>query len=360
MNSLIPHVFNNMYDASLHLIHHGWVVISLLSDEQTNSFKNKIHESLSNIENGGNDIFHTSIPRVLGGMLKTHHTSMLRPVHEIRKLARTRFFEFLKESDYHVFDYTNFSIPNEEIDLTCNPDAIFVSSSIQPSFPRSVCDNLQNGGLWWHVDTDEERSFIQGSVVLDNPLGSEEFCVISESHKYFNILDESRRLGSDFYMLTSNDLKKYDENNCDKISLRIPSGSYVLWYSSTVHTVKPFYNSITPRIQIYVTFAPIIHIRGKEYEDLLLKKCLAILLGGSCRHLPYPCEITWQNGIHGYTRDLIPFGELPDFFMFSKVIDFFDDNNLNIYGIDDYETLRNLIEYWGYNWDETMYSFINF
>lgn len=356
VKSIIPQVFTSMYDASLHLIQHGWVVVSLLSSEQVNTFTNDIHASLHSVSGSTGseqcNVFHSGIPRTLGGMIKTHHASMLRPVHELRKLARTRFYEFLSQADQHVFDHTNFAIPNNENELTCNPDAIFVSSSLHPRFPRAAREHVQKGGLWWHVDTDEERSFIQGSVVLQNPIGSEEFCVYSESHKHFDVLDDSRRLGSDFYMLSLDDLTKLQERGCEAVSLQVPSGSYVLWYSSTVHTVKPFGNALEPRVQMYVTFAPLHGIRGEERQDLELMKVLAVLLGGSCRHLPYPCGITWQNGYEGYTRDLIPFGELSSDIMFSRIEDY-SDTEFSIYGLD-LETVRESIDFWSYNWNEQM------
>ncbi len=358
VKSIIPQVFTSLHDASLHLVQYGWVVLSLLSSEQVNMYTNDIHASLHKVSGSSSqqdcNIFHSEIPRTLGGMIKTHHASMLRPVHELRKIARTRFYDFLKESDHHVFDHTNFAIPNSEDELTCNPDAIFVSSGLHPRFPRAAREHVQKGGLWWHVDTDVPNSFIQGSVVLQNPLGSEEFCVVSESHKHFDVLDDSRRLGSDFYMLSLDDLTKLHERGCEQLSLRVPSGSYVLWYSSTVHTVKPFGNAIEPRVQMYVTFAPLTGIRGEERQDLELMKSLAVLLGGSCRHLPYPCGITWQNGYEGYTRDLIPFDDLIPEIMFSKKEDF-NDNELNIYGLD-IEIIRNSVEFWSYNWNEQMNS----
>jgi hypothetical protein len=194
VKSIIPQVFTSMYDASLHLIQHGWVVVSLLTSEQVNTFTNDIHASLHTVSgsslNEHCNVFHSEIPRTLGGMIKTHHASMLRPVHDLRKLARTRFYDFLKESDQHVFDYTNFPIPNNEEELTCNPDAIFVSSGLRPRFPRAAREHVQKGGLWWHVDTDVPNSFIQGSVVLQNPIGSEELCVYSDSHRHLDILDD--------------------------------------------------------------------------------------------------------------------------------------------------------------------------
>jgi hypothetical protein len=358
VKSIIPQVFTSLHDASLHLIQYGWVVVSLLTTEQVRMYTNDIHDSLSFIENSQDcDIFHPKIPRVLGGMLKSHHISMLRPVHEIRKLARSRFYDFLQSADYHLYDYTNFPIPNNLEDLTCNPDAIYVSSGLQPKFPRGASQNIQQGGLWWHVDTDTERSFIQGSIVLENPHGSEEFCVVSESHKHFDILDDSRRLGSDFYMLNSQDLTNLKERGCEALSLQVPEGSYVLWFSSTVHTVKPFSSEGTsPRIQVYATFAPTTSIVGDERKDLELMKSLAVLLGGSCRHLPYPCEITWQNGNRGLYRDLIPFEELPEIFMFSNKEDY-TNSELSVYGLN-VDTLRYSIEYWSKEWNEQMMSFM--
>jgi hypothetical protein len=88
-------------------------------------------------------------------------------------------------------------------------------------------------------------------------------------------------------------------------------------------------------------------------------KTLAILLGGSCRHLPYPCSVTWQNGDEHLFRDLINPHELnvqyPNVFFGTRAEDL-TDTELSIYGLTR-KDVHDSIEYWKINWTRSMELF---
>jgi hypothetical protein len=364
LTSVCPRVHTNINELRTDLLQNGWGVYQLLSSTKNEEYLQQIHHELDSISfelSGELDEgpFYPRIPRVLSGMIKHAHVSMIRTAHELRKEARPIFFELMNNQS--MIPFLEHPIPIIPEELSCNPDAIYVSSGKLPVFPQSVNNQInQNDLLWWHIDADKPVSFLQSSVVLQNPEGSEEFCVYERSHMFTNVLNKGSPIPDDFYLLTDSDKTSLEENGCRPISMRIPQGCIVFWFSSTVHTVKPFHNAVNPRIQVYTCYATTKHLDSIYQEDLIHMKTLAILLGGSCRHLPYPCSITWQNGNTSLYRDLISFEELyahcgETFFGTSKETDFID-SELSLYGLTR-ENVRNSIEYWKTNWTSRMSLF---
>ena len=356
MNSIRPIIHTSMLDAANHLIQHGWTVINAFDQHQTEIYK---HDLLTELQYYSDDhTFFTDIPRVLGGMIKSGHLSMSRTLHSIRKNVRPKYHSVIKELPNEITQrFLDHPIPETPEELNCNPDALFVSSGIPPIFPPRA--GVGSDGLWWHIDASRERTFVQSSVILDNPEGSEEFCVISGSHNYFYELQErvsdTNRMVDDWFMLDASDTQFLKDHNCEPVSMLLPPGAMVLWFSTTVHTVKPPKNHlISPRIQIYVCFGTFTHLDVDVQKDIKNMKTSAILFGTSCRHLPYPCSFDWQEKfgggyVHLYYRDLIyPHKleiDMPWIFGWHS-LDFTDDE-LSVYGITAAELKTNV-----QNWNQ--------
>lgn len=332
-----------------HLIENGWCVVPLLNEFLSEHYLIKIQNELTQIF--GTENFYENCPRVLDGMIKTHHTSMLRSVHELRFHARSKIFEFLDPKTWsHFRDLkpltTIFQNLRHENELTCNPDAIFVSSGSS--------NNLAEP--WWHVDTGSiSLNNLQGSIVLANPPNCEKMYVLQKSHKFFEHLNiPQQNVQAKFHLLTKNEVELLKTLGCEPVCVNdyTPPGSLVLWFSSTVHHVTPNQGSETPRVITYVCF-------GKtdllSEEDKILKT-FAVLFGGSCRHFPQSCEVSWQYGKTGLSRDLIHFREMNEkyWFLFGSRIHDYTDSNLNIYGLtkEDVKNAIKTIEYddWA-TWD---------
>jgi hypothetical protein len=272
---------------------------------------------------------------------------MSRTAHELRKLARPAFFDILQGA---TDEFLTFPPPTTEEDLSCNPDALFVSTGEPARFPAGV--ELPDPNMWWHVDTEVQAGFLQGSFVLDNPNGSEQFSVLDGSHRHFHLL-EITDPGSDFHLLSKSDFERVTEV-CPVVHLQIPAGCLVVWYSATVHTVKPPDPEVytAPRVQTYICFGTTTHIDEIVVSGLKVVKVLAILLGGSCRHHPYPCDVTWQRGTEGMRRDFVPPEELPACIFGSAPTDFTDEA-LSVYGLTRQDVLDS-VEYWTMSWKRKM------
>jgi hypothetical protein len=308
-------------------------VLNLFEETQANAFLEELHHALGDIFESNNDVFHKNAPRVLDGMLKTHHVSMLRVVHELRLRARTRLFEFLAQ---HCGKSTFFNGSDEiqkifghlrsEFDLTCNPDALFVSSGEKRDLTRP----------WWHIDTGSaDVNHLQGSVVLSNPHDGEKMYVYSRSHRHFDkLIIPPESIQAKFHMLTSEQIHTLEQNGCTPVSPNdhSPPGSLVLWFSRTVHHVSGnnfTHTSTIPRVISYVCF-------GKKQslsDDELLKKTFAVLFGASCRHFPDVCDPTWQYGTKGLRRDLIEFNELSEKYPYLYGTRESDYETLDVYGL---------------------------
>lgn len=309
-----------------HLVEHGWAVVKIMDEATVDAFVADMHEELWEF---GSAPFYPEIPRVLGGMLKNWHFSMLRSAHAIRKHARPYFFALLSQGYDRLAPFLDFPCPDDEHELSCNPDALFVSSGKPVRFPPSL--PTSDDGLWWHVDTDKPNTFLQASVVLQNPEGSEEFCVLDKSHRYFDAYADSIR--SDFHLLSPANLACLYERGCEPVHMRVPPGHMVVWFSSTVHTVQPFRASPQPRMQTYVCFATTKHLSPETMETLTMAKALAVLMGASCRHCPYPCDASYQYGSRGMSRDYISAEELPGEFFGSNPDCDYTDAELSVYGL---------------------------
>ena len=337
---MIPAVLSATDEIRAHLFEHGWAVTRVVDESTAFQLRDKLIADIAGI---GDSEF---IPRTLGGMIKTHKLGMSRTAHELRKLARPVFYNILQgETDA----FLTFPPPTTEDELSCNPDALFVSTGEPARFPVGV--ELPDPNMWWHVDTEVHAGFLQGSFVLDNPEGSEQFSVLDGSHRHFDLLDISDP-GSDFHLLSKSDFARM--NFCPVVNLRIPAGCLVVWYSATVHTVKPPDPDVyhAPRVQTYICFGTTAHLDEIVVSRMKLVKTLAVLLGGSCRHHPYPCEVTWQQGYEGMRRDFVPPEELPACIFGSSPSDFTDDD-LSVYGLTHQDVLDG-VEYWTHNWKRKM------
>ena len=344
LTSIIPVVLTVAADIRSHLQEHGWAVTRVVDEPSALQMRSQILDELA--------MYPDEIPRTLGGMIKTHNMCMSRTAHEIRKLARPVFFDILRDA-YDAF--LVFPRPEQESDLSCNPDALFVSTGEPARFPRGV--DIQDS-LWWHVDTEQRTGFLQGSFVLDNPEGSEEFAVLDGSHHHFDELEITDH-GTDFHLLTHEERTRLSEI-CQPLSLRVPPGCLVVWYSATVHTVRPPNPALytRPRVQTYVCFGTTMHLDAEYIRDVTLTKALAVLLAGSCRHHPYPCEVTWQRGLEGATRDFLPVNELIPWIFGSRPTDFTDEE-LSVYGLSRASVL-DAVDYWSTHWNRKMQQYTRF
>ncbi len=301
------------------------------------------------------DPFVRGIPRVLGGMIKSGHVSMTYTAHRIRELARPKFFEVLQSIPDEVFrTHLDFQRPNRPEELSCNPDAVFVSDGTPVRFPPGA---TAADGFWWHIDASRERSFLQAAVVLDNPDGSERFAVMEKSHLHFDLLKARAgiRMQNDWFLLNADDVHKLEQVGCSKRLLQFEPGTMVVWFSNTVHTVAPANLSAisSPRVQTYVCFGVV--PKPMSERDIHMKVS-SVLFGATCRHLPYPCVPEWQMNVvppdeaFGPYRDVIfPHEWLPWVFGANPSEDFTNEC-LSVYGIT-LEDVRAVVDTWEEEFD---------
>jgi hypothetical protein len=333
------------------LLQNGWTTIQVLSTEEAFALRDQLFDELGRLDATGdpyggtrtsrNPHFFPNIPRVLGGMIKSGHVSLTRTAHEIRKLVRPKVFELLQEIPDHAFErFLDFERPATPEELSCNPDAVFVSDGKLVRAPIETPDKL-----WWHIDASRERSFLQSSFVLQNPDASEQFGVISGSHNHFHVL-QSRQAGSgrmrnDWFMLDQDDVEQLAQFGCTPTFIQPPPGTLVVWFSTLVHTVKPadLRRMVEPRVQTYVCFGKVPRPVPSRERFELHNKVAAILFGATCRHLPYPCSPEWQTYIYGegpavrnkMYRDVIEPSDAP--WVFGTHPHDFTDHELSVYGI---------------------------
>ncbi len=301
------------------------------------------------------DPFVRGIPRVLGGMIKSGHASMTYTTHRIRELARPKFFEVLQQIPDRTFQtFLDYQRPNSSNELSCNPDAIFVSDAKPVRIPAGAATTPD--GLWWHIDASRERSFLQAAVVLDNPDGSEQFGVIEKSHLHFDLLQSGAgaRMHNDWFLLNSAEVDELQDHGCTPRFMQFEPGTMVFWFSNTVHTVRPaqLARIERPRVQTYVCFGVL--PQPISDRDLHLKVS-AVLFGASCRHLPYPCVPEWQmtcypEGTGPYQDVIFPSDWLPWVFGANPEQDFTDER-LSVYGITR-DDVRTVVQTWEDDFDE--------
>lgn len=340
-----------------HLVQQGWMSVPLLRPDVALGLRDallaelKLYPGVRSDENP----FVRGIPRVLGGMIKSGHASMTYTTHHIRELARPKFFEVLQQIPDDIFrTFLDYQRPNHPDELACNPDAIFVSDAKPVRVPPGAVTT--SDGLWWHIDASRERSFLQASIVLDNPDGSEQFGVIEKSHLHFDLLKSGAgaRMHNDWFLLNSSEIEELEQIGCRQRFMQFEPGTMVLWFSNTVHTVRPaqLLHIERPRVQTYVCFGV---VPQPITERDLHMKVSAVLFGATCRHLPYPCVPEWQmnifpNGTGPYQDVISPNNWLPWVFGANPSEDFTDDR-LSVYGITR-EDIRGVVETWETEFDE--------
>lgn len=322
------------------LVQQGWMTVPLLEPARALSMRDDLLNELRMYPGvDAEDPFVRGIPRVLGGMIKSGHVSMTYTTHRIRELARSKFFEVLQSIPDEIFrSHLDFERPNRAEDLSCNPDAVFVSDGEPVQFPVGATNTTD--GYWWHIDASRERTFLQAAVVLDNPDGSERFAVMERSHLHFDLLKAGAgaRMHNDWFLLNADEIHELEQVGCSKRLLQLEPGTMVVWFSNTVHTVAPANLNVmrTPRVQTYVCFGVV--PKPMTERDLHMKVS-SVLFGATCRHLPYPCVPEWQMNIipeefaYGPYRDVIfPNEWLPWVFGANPTEDF-TDSHLSVYGI---------------------------
>ena len=371
-----------------HLVRHGWATMRVTSTEHALALRDQLFSELGLLHNSGDPFgffereagetkFFPNIPRVLGGMIKSGHVSMTRTAHEIRKLVRPAIFEVLQAIPNDTFErFLDFERPNSSDELTCNPDAVFVSDG-KPV--RSLVDTPDK--LWWHIDASKEKSFLQSSFVLQNPDASEQFGVISGSHNHFHTLQArqagSGRMQNEWFLLDASDVEQLEQFGCQKTFMQLEPGTLVVWFSTLVHTVKPadLERMIEPRVQTYACFGkvsyPVSHRLRLDgnCEQLpsanrsLHLKAAAVLFGATCRHLPYPCTPEWQTNIYGIHvqnkmyRDVVDPASMP--WIFGTHPHDYTDHELNVYGLTR-DNIVEVVEAWTDEEDaETRRTFMN-
>jgi len=340
-----------------HLVQQGWMTVSLVRPDVAYELRDALLAELRmypGVES--DDPFVRGIPRVLGGMIKSGHASMTYTTHRIRELARPKFFEVLQQiPDITFRTFLDYQRPNDVNDITCNPDAIFVSDAKPVRIPPGA--TTTSDGLWWHIDASRERSFLQAAVVLDNPDGSEQFGVIEKSHLHFDLLQSGAgaRMHNDWFLLNQTEVRELEDVGCTQRFMQFEPGTMVLWFSNTVHTVRPaqLARIERPRVQTYVCFGVL--PQPITERDLHLKVS-AVLFGATCRHLPYPCVPEWQmnifpNGTGPYRDVHFPNEWLPWVFGASPSEDF-TDAQLGIYGIT-CDDIRTVVQ----TWEDDFYDF---
>lgn len=339
-----------------HLIQQGWMAVQLLTPDVALHYRDALLAELKLYPGvHPDDPFLRGIPRVLGGMIKSGHVSMTYTTHRIRELARPKFFEVLQQIPDDTFrTLLDFQRPNSSNELSCNPDAIFVSDAKPVRVPPGAATTPE--GLWWHIDASRERSFLQAAVVLDNPDGSEQFGVIEKSHLHFDLLKSGAgaRMHNDWFLLNAQEVEELEQVGCTPRFMQFEPGTMVLWFSNTVHTVKPVQleRIERPRVQTYVCFGVV--PQPMTERDMHLKVS-AILFGASCRHLPYPCVPEWQmnifpDGIGPYRDVIMPSEWLPWVFGANPYEDFTNEH-LGVYGISR-EDIRTVVRTWEDDFDE--------
>ncbi len=302
------------------LVQNGYVTIPLFTLEEAHSLKNQLFREVESVTSTSPPFFE-GVPRVLGGMIKFN--PMLQTLHDIRKHARPKFYEVVRslyEPRPDLYErLIDFEVPSNPDELTCNPDGFFISDN-----KRDV-----KYKKWWHIDASREKSFIQASVVLDNPENSEEFAVIEGSHLHFDVLAQKNPL-NDWYMLDDEDITRLvDERSCRVKYMRPAPGTMVLWFSNLVHTVRaPTVELENPRVLTYVCFGKL-----PDSNDFMVKnvKTAAVMLGAACRHLPYPC-------VPELNFDILLPSEKP-----REIVS--DLNDLSIYGLSRSDVLE-AVESW--------------
>jgi hypothetical protein len=338
------------------LVQQGWMAVPLLAPDVALQYRDALLAELKLYPGvHSDDPFVRGIPRVLGGMIKSGHVSMTYTTHTIRELARPKFFEVLQQIPDETFrTLLDFQRPNSPNDLACNPDAVFVSDGKPVRMPPGAATTSE--GLWWHIDASRERSFLQASVVLDNPDGSEQFGVIEKSHLHFDLLKSGAgaRMHNDWFLLNSKEVNELAEVGCVPRFMQFEPGTMVLWFSNTVHTVRPaqLERIERPRVQTYVCFGVL--PQPITERDLHLKVS-AILFGATCRHLPYPCVPEWQmnifpDGTGPYRDVLFPRDWLPWVFGANPSEDF-TDAHLSVYGLTR-EDVRAVVHTWEDEFDD--------
>jgi hypothetical protein len=346
MQSIVPHVYEDATAARVHLQEHGWTVVRIMDEEKAHTYRNDI---LYELEMYGQN----QPPRTMGGMIKTHKMNMSRTLHRVRHDARAMFFHILSGEDP---SNVVFSLPTNENELSCNPDAVYVSSGKPAELPRTTHPSHFRDNLWWHVDTDTSPSFLQGSVVLDNPFGSEEFCVMDKSHMHFTPFSPDDDCGTGGFRLFADKDIDVMSSTCPQISMRVPPGCLVLWYSTTVHTVKPVQEDLytDPRVLVYVSYGTTKDLDKEDQCELRFTKALAVMFAACCRHMCYPCEVAWQSGRGTYTRDYLTYDEFVEKmpWIFGTRPGDYNDNELSIYGLtlqDIRDTIMYCSDYWEYD-----------
>lgn len=356
-----------------HLEKYGWATITVTSTEHAFALRDQLFSELAHLDASGDPhglqhgstkpTFFQNIPRVLGGMIKSGHVSLTRTAHEIRKLVRPKIFEILQAIPHDTFErFLDFERPDTPEELSCNPDAVFVSDG-HPV--RSLVGETSNK-LWWHIDASKEKSFLQSSFVLHNPDASEQFGVISKSHNHFHTLQArqagSGRMQNEWFLLNEDDVQQLGEFGCTPTFVQPPPGTLVVWFSTTVHTIKPAdLERITePRVQTYACFGKVPRSVSTQTKNM---KVAAVLFGATCRHLPYPCTPEWQTNIYGVHvknkmyRDVIVPTDMP--WVFGTHPNDFTDHELSVYGFTR-EDVLNVRESWTDEEDAfTRRTFIN-
>jgi hypothetical protein len=332
------------------LIQNGWTTIRVTSTEEAFALREQLFDELGRLDASGDPdgrssssskpTFFQNIPRVLGGMIKSGHVALTRTAHEIRKLVRPKIFELLQAIPDDAFQrFLDFERPTTPDDLSCNPDAVFVSDG------KPVRSLAPAGKPWWHIDASRERSFLQSSFVLHNPDASEQFGVISKSHNHFHTLKArqtgSGRMQNDWFLLDDDDVEVLMDLHCTPTFIQPEPGTLVVWFSTTVHTVKPadLERMIEPRVQTYACFGKVPRPVRSSIPDPrpeIHMKVAAVLFGATCRHLPYPCTPEWQTNIYGPNvknklyRDVIDPHDAP--WVFGTHPHDFTDHELSVYG----------------------------
>lgn len=322
------------------LVEQGWMTVRLMEPAHALMLRDELLNELRMYPDvDPSDPFVCGIPRVLGGMIKSGHVSMTYTTHRIRELARPKFFEVLSALPDETFrSHLDFERPNEPEDLSCNPDAVFVSEGKPVRFPPGA--STTTDGLWWHIDASRERTFLQAAVVLDNPDGSEQFAVMEKSHLHFDLLKAGAgsRMQNDWFLLNADEVHELEQVGCTKRFFQFEPGTMVLWFSSLVHTVSParLEELMSPRVQTYVCFGVV--PRPMTERDLHLKVS-SVLFGATCRHLPYPCVPEWQMNVipdelaYGPYRDVIYPNEWLPWTLGANPAEDFTDARLSVYGI---------------------------
>jgi ectoine hydroxylase-related dioxygenase (phytanoyl-CoA dioxygenase family) len=131
--------------------------------------------------------------------------------------------------------------------------------------PEVTKRGYYRGNDWLHCDqsfSGSDLECIQGWVTgLDVNHGDATLTFLEGSHKHHKACGDEHKITSkdDWYKLSTEEMKWYEQKGCKKRSIMCPKGSLVLWDSRTIHAGKEALKDrreVNFRCVVYVCYTP--------------------------------------------------------------------------------------------------------